>query len=100
MRAQLHCRPHNEPACSLNGVATPPLVVAASECSGFRFLEFFASAIRNAPPTAPITLDRAAHDASVIAPFPGIAHWERPTLMADGGREAGVRFTLLDHRAM
>lgn len=32
---------------SLNSVATPALVVAAGERAGVRFLEFFASAIRN-----------------------------------------------------
>ena len=36
----------NQPV-SLNGISTPALVVAAGECAGVRFLEFFASAIRN-----------------------------------------------------
>ena len=32
---------------ALNGVTTPTLVAAAGERAGVRFLEFFASAIRN-----------------------------------------------------
>jgi hypothetical protein len=32
---------------TLNGIATPALVTAAGERAGVRFLEFFASAIRN-----------------------------------------------------
>ncbi|SOE65330.1 Site-specific recombinase XerD [Burkholderia sp. OK233] len=35
------------PLVSLNGVSAPTLVVAAGERAGVRFLEFFASAIRN-----------------------------------------------------
>src|ERR1700744_3916993 len=32
---------------SLNGITTPALVIAAGDRAGIRFLEFFASAIRN-----------------------------------------------------